>query len=287
MALGPKQGPDVVVRPEDIQDTSKLAKILERLLSNVATLKALWYPRRIDFEDVDVGSDGAVVRLSHGFRDRVRWSVIGWRENASPITDIRLGTRLLWIQRAMWGAPTFNNGVVNATTGCRFQVTTACSIMGARFLWKAVARTVKATLWRDSDGAILGSGTVACVNSGVYTVAFDSPVALAGANLNVDLTVGIYDMSGTVYTASGLDAAFSGYLPLTLPGLVLKSIKLHSNATGDNRPTTSSAVELFWVEPVLTPATPQLIEDSTTTADVLALRSYVPGTATIRVEAAG
>lgn len=283
--LGVQPTPDEVVTPEDADDPAKLAQILGRLLKSVADLRRQWSPRNLDYEDVPVAVSAGLSSLQHALAGRVRWWVNGWRTDATPTTDILLGSRLLWIQRALWGALTVGTSATNLTLGNRFQCTTPCSIMGVRFLWASATRTVKATLWRDSDGAVLGTGTVAVTTTGVYTVVFAIPVAISGADLNVDLTVGIHDQAATAVTVTGADAVFSGYLPMALPGLLLKSIRL--NVAGDARPTSNLATNLCWIEPLLTPAQPQLIEDATSTEDRLVLRSYVPGQATVRIEEGG
>jgi len=70
--------PDEAVTEEDVADRSKLARLLMRVLKNVATVLRRFHPRRIDFEDRDVGESGAILRLTHGFDTRVRWAVVDW-----------------------------------------------------------------------------------------------------------------------------------------------------------------------------------------------------------------
>jgi hypothetical protein len=281
-ALGIQPTPDEVVTPESAQDPAILAQILGRLLKKVADLNRQWSPRNVDYEDVAVGSVGTITRVQHALAGRVRWWVNGWKTSATPTTDNLLCLGTTWMMRGLWGAGTLATVAGNFTTGVRFQATSPCSIMGARFLWSAATKTVKATLWRDSDGAILGTGTVSVSNTGVYTVLFATPVV---PDLNADLTLGIYDQAGTNYTRTAADAIWDGYMPLTLPGMLLKTVKLF--LAGDNRPTSTAAAEHYWVEPLLTPAVPQIVEDSSSTNDRLVLVSYAPGTATVRVEESG
>jgi hypothetical protein len=80
--------PDEVVTAKDVQEPSKLASMLLRLLRDVASLKRLWTPKRIDFEDVAC-SLGGTNRLNHGFGGRVRWWVVEWLP-ASPGTAFGL-----------------------------------------------------------------------------------------------------------------------------------------------------------------------------------------------------
>ncbi len=281
--LDGKAEPDEVVTEEDAKEPSKVSRLLARLLKEVAALKRRHVTQRLDFEDVPVGGGGAVTQLAHHFGGRVRWSVVGWQTLATPTTDNLLCSATSWMMRGLWGPGTLATAAGNFTNGVRFRCTSACTITGARFLWKAATRTVKATLWLDSSGAVLATGTVSCTDSGVYTVAFSTPIV---PTLNVDMTLGIYDQAGTAYTSTGVDTPWTNLLPLALPGLSLRLNKLF--LAGDNRPTSSAVSELYWMEPILGPPLPQLIENtSRTDNDTLALTSYAAGTATIRVEAAG
>lgn len=76
--LGPRPAPDVSVAAEDVQDPSRLAQFVSSIFREIASLKARWYPRRIDYEDVAVGNSGTV-QLAHGFAGRVRWWVVDWQ----------------------------------------------------------------------------------------------------------------------------------------------------------------------------------------------------------------
>lgn len=75
------------VTEEDVKDSKKLARILERLLLDTATLRRRFNPTRVDFEDVPVSNTGAATQLAHGLNGRVRWSVVGWQcpTNVAPI----------------------------------------------------------------------------------------------------------------------------------------------------------------------------------------------------------
>lgn len=70
--------PDELVTEEDVKEPSKLARVLLRLLKDVAALKRRYWPRRLDFEDVAIDSN-VPVRLAHNFRARVRWWVVDWQ----------------------------------------------------------------------------------------------------------------------------------------------------------------------------------------------------------------
>ncbi len=86
--LGPKpSADDLLVTTEDVQDASKLALILGKVLDSVSTLRARWYPRKIDFEDLVCDGSGAALTLQHNFGGRVRQWVVDWTSGsaASPI----------------------------------------------------------------------------------------------------------------------------------------------------------------------------------------------------------
>lgn len=69
--------PDEVVTEQDVQDAPKLARMLLRLLKDVATLKRRWWPDRLDYEDIPCVA-GETIRLNHGFGGRVRWWQVEW-----------------------------------------------------------------------------------------------------------------------------------------------------------------------------------------------------------------
>lgn len=78
--------PDEVLTPEDAADTTKLAKLLIRILRELAQLRRRWWPRQIDFEDVPTNTVNPI-RLPHGFGGRVRW----WTVDADDAIDVALG----------------------------------------------------------------------------------------------------------------------------------------------------------------------------------------------------
>lgn len=74
-SLDRKVEPDELVREDDAADTSKLARLLTRVLRDLADLRRRFAPRRTDFEDVHVGT-GTYHRFPHRFGGRVRWWVV-------------------------------------------------------------------------------------------------------------------------------------------------------------------------------------------------------------------
>ena len=75
-SLDPRPAPDVLLSNDDVQDASKLTSIVRRILDDVAALRARWYPRRIDFEDIALPNAGGLVTLQHNFGGRVRYWVV-------------------------------------------------------------------------------------------------------------------------------------------------------------------------------------------------------------------
>ncbi len=76
-----------IITDDDVKEPAKLTRLLSRILSNVAALKRVSAPRRLDFEDVVVSTAGASVPLQHNLNGRVRWSVVDWEcaTNVAPI----------------------------------------------------------------------------------------------------------------------------------------------------------------------------------------------------------
>lgn len=71
--------PDEPVTEEQANDASRVARLLTRLLRDVAALKRRWAPRAIDFEGFDFdGSGTTVYRFPHGLRSHVRFWVVDW-----------------------------------------------------------------------------------------------------------------------------------------------------------------------------------------------------------------
>lgn len=92
--LGPKAQADQTITEADVTDTSKLTKLLVKLLTDVAALRRRFAPRRIDFEDVPVSTAGAAVNLEHGFGGRVRWWIAGWQSSGTAAPILKESTTL-------------------------------------------------------------------------------------------------------------------------------------------------------------------------------------------------
>lgn len=79
-SLDERAAPDEVVTADDAGDSTKLARLLTRILGDLAMLRRRFVPRRTTFRDVvSTGSAGAPyrVRLAHRFGAAVEWSVVG------------------------------------------------------------------------------------------------------------------------------------------------------------------------------------------------------------------
>jgi len=70
------RAPDEDVTEEQLAKPKWLARLLVRMLKDLAALKRRPAPRRVDYEDIDVNGDGATQYIfAHGFGGRVRWWV--------------------------------------------------------------------------------------------------------------------------------------------------------------------------------------------------------------------
>ncbi len=76
--LGPSASADASITDDDVKDATKLARLLGTLLASVSALRARWYPRRLDFEDIVTPGTGDAIVLQHNFGGRVRWWVVDW-----------------------------------------------------------------------------------------------------------------------------------------------------------------------------------------------------------------
>lgn len=77
--LDSRPQPDEVVTNEDVADAPKLARLLTRILSELAALRRAWSPRVITFRDiVSTGTNVSpqTVRLTHGFGSAVEYEVV-------------------------------------------------------------------------------------------------------------------------------------------------------------------------------------------------------------------
>jgi hypothetical protein len=71
--------PDEQITEEHAKDPARVARLLMRILRDIAQLKRRWWPRRVDHEDRVVDDSGAAKhRFPHGFNGRVRWWVVDW-----------------------------------------------------------------------------------------------------------------------------------------------------------------------------------------------------------------
>lgn len=81
--LDGKAAPDEVVTEADVQEPPKLARLLVRILKDIAGLKRTPAPTFIDFEDIAVVAFNPPVQLQHNFNGRVRWWVVDWVSTGS------------------------------------------------------------------------------------------------------------------------------------------------------------------------------------------------------------
>lgn len=77
--LDTRPEPDEQITEDQAGDVSRLARLLTRLLRDVAELRRRWFPRRIDYEGiVSVGSSGTpeTHQFPHSFGGQVRWWIV-------------------------------------------------------------------------------------------------------------------------------------------------------------------------------------------------------------------
>lgn len=275
--------PDEHVTDKQVGDAAQLTKLFMRILRDVADLKRRWWPNRIDFEDVSLGASGGKIRLPHNLSGRVRWRVVDYAERAGTTSTVDRVPPQSWVDRCL-GVGTWTSDANNNTVGCRYRMKSVRAILGIRFGWQTVfaARTITCKIWNDSTGAVVASGTISVTNSGIYTLMFSTPITsdLTG----VDITCSIYNAFHQSFTT---DTSFWTSTPFELDD-VLRAENIRLFSAGDARPTTNAVGGSYIVEPILDrTGGPILLKDSSTNEDVLVLRSYRDGVATIRVEEAG
>lgn len=77
--LDGKAAPDEVVTEDDVKEASKLARILFRILKELAEIRRRWWPRKLDFTDMTLDAAGTLFYLPHDFNGRVRFWVVDFR----------------------------------------------------------------------------------------------------------------------------------------------------------------------------------------------------------------
>ncbi len=168
---------------------------------------------------------------------------------------------VMWVERGWQGSPLagFALGAGSFSVGVRFSVSKAKLVCGVRFLWAEATRTVRASLWRDSNGVLLASSDIAVSADGVYVAMFRTPVNLSQM-VNENLTVSIWDISGVSYVGSGVDA-MGTVQPYIFPNDTTM-VNKRLFAAGNARPTNATAAEDYWVEPVYVTKGISVVESS-------------------------
>lgn len=83
--LDGRAAPEDVLTAKDVSDPEKLARLLGKVISDVAALRRRFAPRRLDFQDLTLDATGtAKFRLEHRFGGAVRYWVVGWNGAAAP-----------------------------------------------------------------------------------------------------------------------------------------------------------------------------------------------------------
>jgi hypothetical protein len=162
--------------------------------------------------------------------------------SATPWVDItQMSTQL---------APTAQSG--SDTVGCTFLVgqsgTWTCT--GVVFYWVVASGTksVKCSIW-DSAGTRLANVTVSSVTTGVWTGTFGSPVSLT---VNAPYWIGCWQTDASNYVKSTRTTVANLYIPdggIIGPGILVGNRCMF--ASGDAKPTSLAATEMYLVQPVL------------------------------------
>jgi len=60
---------------DDVSRPVVLVRLLTEIVRAVGSLSRRWWPKRVDFEDIDTNTSDPI-RLTHGYAGRVRWWVV-------------------------------------------------------------------------------------------------------------------------------------------------------------------------------------------------------------------
>ncbi len=82
--------PEEQVQAEDVTDPPRLARLLMRILSDVAALKRRFWPRHLDFEGCAMTDDGVTkYRFEHRFGGKARWWAVDWTSEDGGVDIVR------------------------------------------------------------------------------------------------------------------------------------------------------------------------------------------------------
>lgn len=142
------------------------------------------------------------------------------------------------------------------TVGATYVFTRRVTINGIRFAWAGSASTtVRASLYRFTDGTKLATVDVAVSAGGIYTATFATPHLIAAADVAQYLTCAIWQTGGSIYS---LYTGGVGEAGVSAPFSVARSALIKENpgryAAGDASPSSFTAGEYYAVEPVIDPA---------------------------------
>jgi hypothetical protein len=90
--------PDEQVTPDQVANIGRMARLLMRMLKDLALLKRRFFPKRIDHQDRDVDDSGTVKhRFAHNMGGRVRW----WVTDVTSLTPVTIGLSTVYIPPAL------------------------------------------------------------------------------------------------------------------------------------------------------------------------------------------
>lgn len=142
------------------------------------------------------------------------------------------------------------------TTGAAYVFKRRVVVTGIRFMWAgAAAETIRASLFRFTDGTRLATVDVSTTGAGIYVATFAAPYTILASDVAQILTTGIWQTAGTLYTR--YTGGGMGEAGVTTPFPIARSALVKENpirfVLGDGAPSGNSATEWYAVEPVLDP----------------------------------
>lgn len=273
------------IQDSELSKPDRMVSVLRELLTRTTNIEAKVPPDAVEFE-VNLPGAGALINLQHNLGSPVRYYV-----TALCGRDQETGPAHYHYEKAGFVTrestlATFAIAVGNQTQGARWRMKVRRHVLGIRFMAASggVARTFTCTLWNDSTGASIATASVSTQNNGVYEALFSAPVTtdLTG----VDVVASYWETSGNNVPYC-VDANLVALVPYeTDPYATLKAPNLY--AAGNAKPFNVAAGNVVYpCELILgqNVAEPQVVMDSSSDLNKLALRTYTRGKAIVRVEA--
>lgn len=178
-----------------------------------------------------------------------------------PVGDTVVGASTEQLQHSWVDLLTSKHGSFGGTSagsytvGATYVFTRRVTITGIRFAWAGSASTtVRASLYRGTDGTKLATVDVGVSAGGIYVATFASPHLIAASDVAQYLACTIWQTAGSIYS---LYTGGVGEAGVSAPFSVARSALVKENpgryASGDAYPSSFTAGEFYAVEPVIDP----------------------------------